>query len=124
MKMKSICGNCGGDRFAKKLVDSGYLSARELGRPRGGKGKDVGWVASVCAACDSTSIVEIVEPCFICQNSNPTEEINMLGRNQEVTGMFEWVPELPNWVNLCSNSECGKELDRRITEIMSTTFFE
>jgi len=52
----------------------------------------------------------------------PIEAIEMCGRNAAVTGLYEWVPGVPNQVNICP--DCGNKLDDLIREKIDEVFRE
>lgn len=121
MKMVKKCDKCGGYNIRRTGHNLGYTSAEDLGRPAGAKGRDEFIIVDVCADCGSVCISEVSEPCYIC-GGDPVEGINMSARNEIVTGIYEWVPGLPNTVNLCGAADCSKQLNERIIRAMDEAF--
>ena len=115
--------DCGGQLEYKS--ETGYISARELGRPGGAKGGDTWVVWYECDNCHTTrgELHLIPEPCHICKGE-PAQQYDMCQFSELVTGMYEWVPGIDNSVNLCLNPACFQALEKKVARIMSETFFE
>ena len=125
MNLKTVktCTLCGSTRISRQGVDLGYTPARDLGRPAGAKGQDEFAILERCLDCDGILWDWAPAPCHICGGS-PVEYVDMLSLNGELTGLMEWVPTLPNDINLCSNPDCREKLHKRVMDAMDEAFFE
>jgi len=120
---KLKCITCGSFNVSRKGVDCGYSTASELNRPSGAKGRDEFAVIETCDDCGSCDLAESPLPCHICGNA-PITGCDLCNQNHEVTGMFEWVPGMPNAVNLCANPACLTALNNKIKAVMDAAFEE
>lgn len=123
LSTKKTCRACGSTRIRQVAHDLGYTSARELGRPAGAKGRDEFVCYLSCEDCGGVDIVDTPSPCFIC-GKDPDEAVDLCHFCEEVTGLYEWVPGLPNTVNLCEQPKCREVLASRVKKIMAEAFFE
>ena len=124
-ELKTIPANCecGGEIIQK--VETGYVSARELGRPAGAKGSDTWTAWHECAKCGKVQAPRRKpEPCHICGSEKHLTQYDMCQMCELVTGMYEWVPGIDNSVNLCSNPNCFRAMERKIKKIMRNACFE
>jgi len=115
-----------GVKFTLK-TETGYMSARSLGRPGGAKGEDTWAQWYECPGCGKIcgELPQIPESCHICGNPSPVQEHDLCTVCEEVTGMWEWVPGIENSVNTCGE-KCSAALKTKVGRIMekSCRFFE
>lgn len=120
------CRNCGGE-IKRSGVDLGYSTAKELDRPVGAKGRDEYAVIDACVDCGGVDWDWQSSPCHICGEGGK-RGILLIDFAQQVTGIGDWVPGLPNEVNLCNKSECwhtlAKEVDKKMEEALNDGAFE
>lgn len=123
---KKRCRDCGSFNIVRKGVDCGYTSASELGRPAGAKGRDEFAVAEFCGDCESGNFAHTPVPCHVCGfdawfSDEGLTGVDIAGRCHGLTGIHDWVPGLPNDVNICGCSECSAALDKEIIRLVEET---
>jgi len=120
------CLDCGSTQVSRGL-DTGYVSASELGRPKGAKGTDSFVRVNNCAACGSFNIGEVAKPCHICGSAG-TIGYHGCDISKAMIGDFAPVPGLPNIITLCGDPGClkglEKEVGRRIKEADEADIWE
>ena len=117
---RKTCKECGGE-IVRKGVDCGYSSAKSLGRPAGAKGRDEFAILEICQDCGGGKYEILPVPCHICGGTG-TEYVDIAGRSNDITGIFDYVPGLPSSVNLCGKPDCGQNLNAEIDRLVTEAF--
>ena len=121
--MVKTCNKCGSTNIKREGIDCGYSSAKSLGRPAGGKGRDEFIIIETCQDCGSGDWEKKPAPCHICGKEGilgfSTTEIG----NEFFQGI-SCVYDIPDYVNLCKAPKCKEALYAKIECLVDKAFEE
>ncbi len=108
------CGHWGHPQI--RVVDAGYHSAADLGRPAGAKGSDWTQTEKYCWDCGQVGqdFVPGITPCWVCESSTPDIRVTF-SEYAEWVGFFDFISGVPDDFNCCEG--CKSEAITRIKEL-------